>query len=130
MSKAKIIGSAPVLLVEDVVESANYYRDKLGFCYDRIWGEPPSFCILGRDDFNVMLKQVDYAKHIVPHFKVVENMWNIYFWVDDVETLYRDFRERGAKIDYDLCDQPYGCREFGIQDRDGYDVGFGQDIGP
>ena len=29
---------------------------------------------------------------------------------------------------YELCDQPYGCREFGIQDLDGYDIAFGQDI--
>lgn len=24
--------------------------------------------------------------------------------------------------------QPYGCREFGITDLDGYDIAFGQDI--
>ena len=32
----------------------------------------------------------------------------------------------GATIDYGPCDQPYGRREFGIQDVDGYDIGFGQ----
>ena len=30
---------APVLLVRDVVASANYFRDKLGFSYDRFWNE-------------------------------------------------------------------------------------------
>ena len=40
-------------------------------------------------------------------------LWNIYFWVSDVETLYHEFIGRGGKIDYGLCDQPYGCREFG-----------------
>ena len=43
---ASIIGSAPILLVRDVVAAANYYRDQVGFTYDELWGEPPSFCIL------------------------------------------------------------------------------------
>src|SRR5215471_16271918 len=30
-----------------------------------------------------------------------------------------EFVERGAKIDYGLCDQPYGCREFGTQESMG-----------
>lgn len=28
---------APYFIVDDVVSTANYYRDKLGFSYDRIW---------------------------------------------------------------------------------------------
>ena len=128
MRKAEIIGSAPILLVTDVVASANYYRDQLGFEYDRFWGEPPCFCMPQRDKKIVMLSQVEDPKHIVPHYKVVDNMWNVYFWVDDVEAIYQEFIERKAKIDYEICDQPYGVREFGIQDLDGYDIAFGQDL--
>jgi hypothetical protein len=28
----------------------------------------------------------------------------------------------------DMDDKPYGCREFGTQDIDGHDIGFGQVI--
>ncbi len=129
MPKPKIIGSAPVLLVRDVVASANYYRDKVGFNYDRFWGEPPGFCILDRDGFHLMLKQVEDEKLIVPHYKVVKNMWNVYFWVDDADKLYHELKNLGATIDYELCNQPYGCREFGIQDLDGYDIAFAQETG-
>ena len=128
MVNAKIVGSAPILLVKDVVASANYYRDKVGFKYDRFWGEPPGFCILYRDGFHLMLKQVEDPSHIVPHYKVVEKMWNVYFWVNDAESLYNELKKLGAAIDYEICDQPYGCREFGIQDLDGYDIAFGQDL--
>jgi uncharacterized glyoxalase superfamily protein PhnB len=75
-----------------------------------------------------MLSQVDDSKSITPHYKIVENMWNVYFWVSDADALYDELKSRGAKIDYELCDQPYGCREFGIQDLDGYDIAFGQDM--
>jgi len=128
MAKPGIVGSAPILLVKDVVASANYYREKVGFAYEQFWGEPPCFCILWRDKFNLMLSQVDDPKFIIPHYKVVERMWNVYFWVNDADALYAELKSRGATIDYELCDQPYGCREFGIQDLDGYNIAFGQNI--
>jgi hypothetical protein len=129
MNQAKLTGHAPILLVKNVVVAANHYRDKLGFAYDKFWGDPPGFVILQRDDLHVMLKQADDPKHVVPHWTVSEKLWNIYFWVSDVEALYAEFVKRGARIDYGLCNQPHGCREFGIQDLDGYDLAFGQIIG-
>ena len=45
-----------------------------------------------------------------------------------VDALYADLQQRGAKIDYELHDKPYGCREFGIQDLDGHDIAFGQNL--
>ena len=123
---ARLIGSAPVLLVRNVVNAANYYRDAMGFSYGKLWGEPPSFVILNRDGMYVMLKQVVDDKCIVPHWTISEKLWNIYFWVSDVDGLYSELVRRGAKIDYEPCNQPYGCREFGTQDLDGYDIGFGQ----
>lgn len=129
MSQPRITGSAPILLVRDVVASASYYRDQLGFAVNGMWGDPPAFCILERDGYCVMLSRVESDDAIRPHYKVVEKMWNAYFWVDDADAMYEEFRQRGAKIDYELCNQPYGCREFGIQDLDGYDIGFGEDLG-
>ena len=83
---AKLTASAPVLLVKDVVAGANYYRDKMGFSYDRFWGEPPSFAILQRDGMYVMLRRAADPKHVVPHWTVSDKLWNIYFWVSDVES--------------------------------------------
>jgi hypothetical protein len=123
---AKLTASSAALLVKDVVQAANHYRDAMGFAYERFWGEPPSFVILYRDAMYLMLKQVDDAKHVVPHWTVSDKLWDVCFWVSDVEGLYAEFVRRGAKIDYGLCDQPYGCREFGTQDLDGHDIGFGQ----
>lgn len=41
----KITASAPILLVRDVVASANYFRDAVGFADDRLWGDLPDFWI-------------------------------------------------------------------------------------
>ena len=126
MTTPKLTSSAAVLLVRDVVAAASYYRDKLGFRYDGFFGEPPTFCILYRNGCYLMLKQADDPRHVIPHWKVSDKLCNVYFWVDDADALYREFKERDAKMDYGPCNQPYGCREFGVQDIDGYDISFGQ----
>lgn len=126
MKSARLLSSAPVLLVRDVVVAANHYRDALGFTYDRFWGHPPNFVILHRDGMRLMLNQAPHGTAIVPHWKISSGMWNVYFWTDDVDSLFAEVNSRGAKIDYGLGDKPYDVREFGIQDLDGYDVGFGQ----
>ena len=117
-----------MLFVRDVHAATKHYRDAMGFSFGDIFGEPPSFAILKRDNMYVMVKQIEDHKHIVPRWTISAGLWDMYFWVDDVDALYKEFVERGAKIDYGLCDQPYGCREFGTQDIDGHDIGFGQVI--
>jgi len=122
----RLIASAAVLLVQDVVAAANHYRDAMGFAYDRFWGEPPGFVILHRGGMYLILKQARDPRHVVPHRTVSDVDWNVYFWVSNVDALHAEFVRRGARIDYGLCDQPYGCREFAARDIDGYDIGFGQ----
>ena len=127
MTAPRLIHSAPVLLVSDVVRSANHYRDALGFSYDRFHGEPPGLVILRRDGLFLMLKQVSPEK-VIPHTASADGLWSAYFWVSDADALHAEYVRRGAVIDYGPCDQPYGCREFGIRDPDGHDIGFGQSI--
>jgi hypothetical protein len=124
----KITASAPVLLVSDVIASANFFRDCVGFGYDSLHGEPPAFCICHGNGHYLMLAQVDDPTKIVPFWKIRDKMWNAYFWVDDADALYKEMKGKGTKMDYGPCTQPYGVREFGIQDLDRHDIGFGQII--
>ena len=50
---------APYFIVDDVVTTANYYRDQLGFHYERFWNEPPSFCMVTRNGIVLMLAQLE-----------------------------------------------------------------------
>ena len=123
---ANLLAVAPVLLVRDVTASAAYFRDRLGFEYDRLWGDPPDFCMVHRDGCTVMLSQAPASARLTPHWRVVGQMWNAYFWVDDAAALYEEFVTRGATIDYHLGRKPYGVLEFGVQDLDAHDIAFGQ----
>ena len=128
MTKAKVTSSAPVLLVKDLVESAAYWRDKLGFSEQSLFGEPPHFAIVTRDTFAVMLAQVQPEQTFVSNYHIVEKMWDVYFWVDDVDSIYAEFQASGAIIDYTLYVAPHGVKEFGVQDLDDHDIAFGQII--
>lgn len=122
---AKLTGVAPILLVKDIVASANYFRDCVGFEYE-LFNDPPSFGILTRDGIRLMLAKAPEESINVPHWKIVNQMWNAYFWVEDVDGLYAELQKSGAKIDYELHNKPYGVREFGIQDLDDHDIAFGE----
>lgn len=73
-----------------------------------------------------MLSQAPAEAKLIPHWRVVEQMWNAYFWVEDVEALYAEFKKLGARIDYEVELKPYGVKEFGVQDLDDHDIAFGQ----
>jgi uncharacterized glyoxalase superfamily protein PhnB len=128
VARARLAASAPVLLVKDLPAVLAYYRDVLGFSSGPCFGEPPSFVILDRDGLRLMLRQAEDPRHVVPHWTVSPKLCDAYFWVSDANALHAEFVARGAKIDYSPRDQPYGCREFGIQDADGHDIAFGQPI--
>ncbi len=133
MSAARITDQATPLLVRDVAASIAYWTDRVGFRATGVWGEPPDFAILERDGAFVMLGAAPGGHEIVPYWRIRPHLWNAYFWVDDAAALFAEMQERGATIDYELCLQPYGVREFGIQDLDGHDIGFGEivrDRGP
>lgn len=121
-------GVAPLFLVDDVVSTANFYRDNLGFAYDRFWGEPPCFCMVRRRGITIMLNQIDKA--VVRPNRVTDphgEVWDAYVWVDDADALYAEFQNTGVKIARPICDQPYGCRDFDIEDCNGYRICFGHD---
>jgi predicted enzyme related to lactoylglutathione lyase len=124
---AKLTGSSAVLLVADIERSVAYYRDRLGFTCE-VYGEPPDFVVARRDDVIVLMALCEDQKRIVPNWKIVPNVWNVFIRVDDVEAIYDEFQRRGAPIDYSLYDAPSGFREFGVQDPDGHDIAIGQPI--
>ena len=57
---------APFFIVDDVVITANFYRDKLGFHYERFWGDPPRFCMVQRSGIVIMLGQLILRVQRVP----------------------------------------------------------------
>lgn len=121
---------SPFFLVDDVVATADYYRDKLGFTYNRFWGDPPAFCMVMRAGIVIMLSQTAVRGVMRPNQKAEpgSDAWDAYITIDDADALLAEFRSKGVTIARDICDQPYGCRDFDIEDMNGYRLGFGHDL--
>ena len=123
-------GIAPYFIVDDVVATANYYRDRLGFAYERFWGEPPGFCMVQRSGVIIMLSQFAKSAPMRPN-RLADpegEAWDAYIWIDDADALAAEFRAKGANITREPCDQPYGCRDFDVEDCNGYRLCFGQNL--
>jgi predicted enzyme related to lactoylglutathione lyase len=121
-----LTGISPVLLVTDLGRSVGYFSEQLGFACE-LHGDPPNFATATRDGETILLSLA--ASHtVVPNWRIVEKMWDVYIRVDDVDALYAEVQERGAAIDYTIYNAPHGFREFGVQDPDGHDIAFGQPL--
>jgi len=118
---------APCFIVDDVVRTANHYRDTLGFHYERFWGDPPSFCMVKRGGIVIMLAQFDEAGHGRPNHTVdpERGAWDAYVWIENADELHAELKAKGANITRDVCDQEYGCRDFEVDDCNGYRLCFG-----
>lgn len=126
-STEKLRSISPCFLVDDVVKTAEYYRDVLGFHFDRYWGEPPCFVILLRDSIEISLSTPG-ACTPRPNRKVhADAPWDVYVWVADLAALEEELQSKGAKIIRGPEDTFYRTREIEIEDCNGYVICFGQD---
>lgn len=106
---------APALHVPDVKAAAAFYRDVLGFTWD-----------FGDDTYAVVWRD-NSAIHFVRDEGTPSGV-HLFQWVRDVDAYYREIIGRGAVVASEPTDQPYGIREFGVQDLNGVGIVFGQDI--
>ena len=105
----RLTGSSAVLLVSDIARAVEFWRDRLGFACET-YGEPADFASASRDDATVLLALCADPAAIVPNWKVVDKIWNVYIRVDDADAIYAELQERGAPIDYTIYDAPHGFR--------------------
>lgn len=124
----KLDTAAPVLLSSNLHRTAEWYERALGF-ETELYGKPPNFGIARRDDARIMFALCDRAAAIVPNWRIVETIWNAYVLVEDVDAYHEEVRRRGVVPEHQLEDAPWGMREFGVRDPDGYDIAFGTPLG-
>jgi catechol 2,3-dioxygenase-like lactoylglutathione lyase family enzyme len=128
LAMATIEGQATVLLVDDVARALEYYRDALGFEVERYGRLPEHYGYARRDAGSVHFAHWDGVSPRPNREAVPPDMFDAYFYVDDVEGLHGELVERGAEILHGPVEQGYGMREFRIRDPDGYILAFGRRI--
>jgi len=127
MAQTRLTRAAPSFGVADVFGTAEYYRDVLGFHFDQIWGNPPSFVMLERDDVVVMMKQAKPEALRAPAPEGADEQFDMYFWATDVRALAEELKPKGGDIVEGPVDRPiYNGRELIVRDLNGLIICFGQ----
>ncbi len=111
----QFVQGAAVLHVADVLATAAFYRDVLGFTWD--FGDE-TYAVVWRDNSAIHFVR-DGASPTGVH---------VFQWLKDVDAYYQEVVDRGADVPKEPADQPYGIREFGLRDVNGVHIVFGQDI--
>lgn len=110
--------SEAVLAVADVAATIRFYREKLGFEGEWLWGDPPTFGGVRWGGIQIMFCQQErLASKVEGHMH--------YFRCDDIEALYQHHRQRHAPIIDDIENKPWDLREYTIRDINGYHLRFG-----
>jgi catechol 2,3-dioxygenase-like lactoylglutathione lyase family enzyme len=127
----QIASVSPVLLVADVFETAEYYRDVLGFHFDQIVGEPPSFVVVQRDLARLMFRQPRQGAPPPANGSVVPDFsFDVFLYVDDVEELAEELRGKYAEVLHGPTYRPiWNGKELVVRDCDGRLLCFGQALG-
>jgi catechol 2,3-dioxygenase-like lactoylglutathione lyase family enzyme len=127
------VAAVPQFAVPDLVRTAEYYRDVLGFQIAGYWdGERvsfgtdphPVFAIVWRDQVQVFFNRADQSDVRTTR---AEDAPNTYLRVIGIDALAEELRARGADILDGPEDRIYGQRELVVKDCNGLILCFGED---
>lgn len=109
--------SEPVFAVKDLGETLAFYRDVLGGVDEWTYGEPADFggIRLGGAQLKFGL-QPELAERVAGH--------EHFIYCDPIDGVYKQHRAAGARIVQELKSQPWGMREYVVEDPNGYQLRF------
>jgi lactoylglutathione lyase len=121
----------PNLMVDNVNETVDYYRDVLGFELAMSNPEKGTFewAMVQSGDVAFMFQTRSSLAGDLPLFKDVAIGGSLTFFVmtDDIEGLHKAVRDK-ADILQDMKTTLYGMREFCIRDCNGYVLTFAERV--
>jgi uncharacterized glyoxalase superfamily protein PhnB len=118
---------SPALAVRDVKRTIEFYRDTLGFklgiCFPDI--NNPEYADLSKDGMSLMFLPAQ-SLGIGLDGKLGVGV-DLYLQIDgDIDEYYQELKGKGVNMLLDIKDEPYGIRDFTIEDVDGYKLTFNQ----
>lgn len=108
----------PVLRVNDLAVSLDYYTRKLGFGID--WTSPGAFASISRDACTIFLCEGGQGH---------AGTW-VWIPANSSDLLFAEYRASGALIRQPPTNFPWGSRELQVTDPDGHVLRFASDATP
>ena len=118
---------SPMLAVRNMKQTIEFYKISLGFKMGMAFPDVgnPEYIDLSKDGMVIMFipdENVGIGKEERLGVGV-----NIYMQIDgDIDEYYNELKNKGVNIVVDIKDEPYGIRDFTVEDIDGYKLTFNQ----
>lgn len=119
-TERRVVHTRHVLAVKDLNIAAAYFIDKLGFNRDFT---APGWEFLSFGEFKVMLGE---CPDEMSAEETGNHSWFAHALVENVDEVYQELVERGAKVISMIGTRPWGIRDFTIVTPDGHRIVFGQ----
>ncbi|HEX6278679.1 MAG TPA: VOC family protein [Pyrinomonadaceae bacterium] len=123
VDKVKFRSIAPSFVVNDVVVTAEYYRDVLGFEILGYFADPPVFAMVGRGGVEIHFGKAD-GEPQRSNLELRKISSDAYIWVSDVYALFEELTAAGADIIEGPIDRIYNCTELEVRDCNGFKLVF------
>jgi len=118
---------APQLVVPDVVSTAEFYRDKLGFKILGYFADPPVFAMVERDEVEIHFGKVDEGSGMQMNEGVRRGLGtDIYIWVSDIDAMFEELSAKNVQIVEGPVKRIYDCIEIVVKDCNGFQLVFAQ----
>lgn len=125
---AKLTAICPQFIVPDVVATAEYYRDVLGFKILGYFLDPPVFVMVARDAAEIHFGKIDAGADPSPNLTRRKGLGiDAYIWVNDLHAFHAELKDRGAKIIEGPVQRVYKCLELVVEDLNGFRLVFAMD---
>jgi catechol 2,3-dioxygenase-like lactoylglutathione lyase family enzyme len=119
------------LFVTDIQASCDFYADKLGFTVDFIYGDPPFYAQVTRDNARLSLRHVDEPvfagdvrerEHLLSASIAVAS-------ADEIKQLFLSYQALNVPFHQTLKQEPWGATTFVVVDPDGNLLLFAGPVG-
>lgn len=109
------------MFVADIKVSCDFYTDKLGFTVGFVYGDPPFYGQVTRDQARLNLRVVREPV-FVDDIREREQLLSASLTVatkDEIKRLFMSYQAAGVRFGQTLKQQPWGARTFIVMDPDG-----------
>lgn len=122
---ASISMAAPQFLVSKLGDALEFYENRLGFQRDFVYAD--FYASVSRGGATIHLKCAPKLDEERAHRKSGEHL-DAYLAVSGIHELHDELVGRGARITKPLEAQPWGTRDFHVEDPDGYILCFSEAV--
>ena len=116
---------SPTLAVRNMKQTIEFYRDSLGFQMGMPFpdADSPEYADLSKDGMVIMLVPTQNVG--VGNEEKLGTGVNLYMQIDgDIDEYYGELKSKGVRVIVDIKDEPFGIRDFTVEDINGYKLTF------